>query len=329
MAGDATIAVSVCVITYNHAPFIRDCLEGVLAQRASFALEVVVGEDASLDETLSICRQVAREDTRVRVLAAPANRGMMSNFLGALAECRGRYVALCEGDDYWIDDRKLDLQYDFLERHPSCSVCFHNAFIEYANGRRDLWKTSAPNALSVPSLMSQWIMPTASVMFRNPGQGAYPPYLERATHGDLGLFVFLADRGDIGYIDRVMSVYRRHPGSIMSSFEGVEFNERESRFLEEMNEWFGGRYQTAIYRRIARLKRSSARRLAAQGARTEAFAQVGQSLRFRAWADPLLVVDVAKVLFLTVAPAWLRSRFRRWGATLRRTGESRGVSGNA
>jgi glycosyltransferase involved in cell wall biosynthesis len=321
MMGDETPAVSVCVITYNHAPFIRDCLQSVCAQRTSFEFEVVIGEDASSDETLSICRAFAKQDDRLRLLESRSNKGMMRNFLDTLGSCRGEYVALCEGDDYWIDTQKLQRQYEFLKGHPSSSLCFHNALIEYPDGRHGVWSDqSSPKTLSVPAMFSAWLIPTASAVFRSPGSAGYPSYLQRATHGDLGLFVFLADRGDIGYIDRVMSVYRLHPGGIMSSFSGVDFSERQVQFLREMNEWFQRKYEGPIYQRIARLKMSVASAWAAQGSRRRALDELRRALEFVGWRDASLAIDIAQVLLRTLLPARLVARLQSWCAA-RRVGE--------
>lgn len=304
-------SVSVCVITYNHEGFIRDCLQGICAQSVRSSLEVVIGEDASSDRTLPILLEFAARDDRLRILASTSNKGMAQNFLDTLRECRGRYVALCEGDDYWIDPEKLQRQVEFLDRHPECVLCFHNSFVEYPDGRRGLWRSKAPmGRLTASDLFAEWLLPTASVVFRNPGRDAYPSYLQRATHGDLGLFVFLADTGEMGYVDRVMSVYRRHPGGIMSTFEGLAFSEREIRFLQEMNAWFRHRYERPIRRRVGRLKASVASHLARRGLRAQAVGSLWGAFKALGRPDPVVLLEAVKVLFMVALPA-------RWAARLR------------
>ena len=124
-------AVSVCMIAFNHERYIAQALDSVLKQETSFPVDIVVGEDCSRDSTRRILLDYAeRHPGRIRPLLADRNRGMMANFLSTLAACRGRYVAVCEADDYWLDSGKLQKQVDYLESHPECAVSFHNAYME-------------------------------------------------------------------------------------------------------------------------------------------------------------------------------------------------------
>jgi glycosyltransferase involved in cell wall biosynthesis len=315
-------SLSVCIITYNHARFITDALEGTLAQRTTFPYEIVVGDDGSSDDTVAICRALAaRSGTPIRLRTAASNQGMMQNLLATLAECRGRYIALCEGDDYWIDRQKLQLQHEFLETHPEHSACFHSALVEHVDGRQEIWRPrQAERDYGVEDLFEEWLMPTASVVFRPPADGRYPPYLASATHGDLGLFVFLADRGKLGHLARIMSVYRKHPAGMMNSFSGVEFHRRQTAFLLAMNDWFGQKYRGPIYRRIARLFRSSAVLLARAGGRRRALSEFGRSLPYLRSADWKAAADLLRLLVYLVVPAehvrWWRSRLGRTQAGL-------------
>jgi glycosyltransferase involved in cell wall biosynthesis len=108
--------VSVCMITYNHEAFIEKAIQGVLAQKANFAFELVIGEDSSCDRTRSICEYYVRlYPGRIRLLPSVARKGMSLNFLDTIRQCAGKYIAFCEGDDFWIDENKLQMQVDFLE----------------------------------------------------------------------------------------------------------------------------------------------------------------------------------------------------------------------
>ena len=128
-------------------------------------------------------------------------------------------------------------------------------------------------------LFEDWLITTSSMVFRNLQLAAYPRFMEIATHEDLALMVYLAARGDIGYIDRRMSVYRRHPGSTMRSFVGAEFATREIEFLREVDRWSDGRYRRAIGRRISGLMRSRALAWAGDGRRTQALAEMAAALK--------------------------------------------------
>ena len=96
--------VSVCMTAYNHAPYIGRAIEGVLSQRTTFAVELVLSDDCSTDGTGAICRDyAARYPDRIRLLTGDVNVGMRANYRRTIEACRGRYVAMCDGDDWWCD----------------------------------------------------------------------------------------------------------------------------------------------------------------------------------------------------------------------------------
>ena len=116
--------VSVCMTTYNHERYIAQAIESVLRQQTDFAVEVVVGEDYSTDTTLAICREYeAKYPDRVRVVASERNIGMHANYRRTIEACRGEYVAMCDGDDWFSDPNKLQLQVDKL-RAESAAMCY-------------------------------------------------------------------------------------------------------------------------------------------------------------------------------------------------------------
>ncbi len=122
--------VSVRLVTYNHEKWIAQCLESILMQRTDFPFEVIVGEDCSTDGTLEIVLAYAeRHPDKIRVLPAEANLGAMTNSYRVQQACRGKYHAMIEGDDYWIDPLKLQKQVDFMEANPDMTLCFHNVFV--------------------------------------------------------------------------------------------------------------------------------------------------------------------------------------------------------
>ena len=119
-----TPLVSVCMTTYNHERYIAQAIESVLQQQTDFAVEVVVGEDCSTDNTLAICREYeAKYPDRVRVIASEINIGMHANYRRTIEACRGEYVAMCDGDDWFSDPDKLQLQVDIL-RAEGAAMCY-------------------------------------------------------------------------------------------------------------------------------------------------------------------------------------------------------------
>ncbi len=208
--------VSVKTITYNHEPYIRQCIEGVLMQKTDFPIEYVIGEDCSTDGTREIVAAYAQQYPDViRLITSDRNVGARENALRTREICSGEYVAVCEGDDYWIDPLKLQKQVDFLESHTDCAFCFHSVYrlsqatgetiIERPAGRRPYY--------ALDDIISMTLgIPTASVVFRNRLVSDLPTWYLQCPFGDMPLWVLLAQHGRIGFLDEVMGVYRIHAG---------------------------------------------------------------------------------------------------------------------
>jgi glucosyltransferase len=111
------------MITYNHEPYIKQAIESVLMQRCNFPIELVIGEDCSKDETNRICEEYAKDNPIINLLTSLSNLGMMPNLIRTLDACNGKYIAMLEGDDYWIDPLKLQKQVDFLEANEEYGLC--------------------------------------------------------------------------------------------------------------------------------------------------------------------------------------------------------------
>lgn len=118
--------LSIVTITYNHESYIRKCIEGVLAQQVNFPIEFIIAEDCSTDGTLTICNEYAEKyPNLIKLITSENNVGAIANERRAMKVAKGKYIAFCEGDDYWTDPLKLQKQVDFLEEHPDYSVTFH------------------------------------------------------------------------------------------------------------------------------------------------------------------------------------------------------------
>ena len=131
--------VSVCVTAYNHAPYIAQCLESILAQECDFGVEIVVGEDCSLDSTLDICSSYAeRYPEKIRVITSSQNVGMRANYRRVVEAARGEYIAFCDGDDYFLSVDKLRLQVEALEQNPECGLCCTRS-LRFIEGEGHKW----------------------------------------------------------------------------------------------------------------------------------------------------------------------------------------------
>lgn len=164
--------VSVAVTTYNQEKYIAECLDGILMQKVNFPIEIVICEDCSTDNTLAICREYAEKNSCIRLIANNPNIGYHKNFLQLLKECRGKYVALCEGDDYWIDENKLQKQVDLMERHTEYAMCVHakktydeskKSMLEPSNKQFACRGGQISNRLN---LLQEWVTSTCTILYR-------------------------------------------------------------------------------------------------------------------------------------------------------------------
>ena len=224
--------VSVCMITYQHAFFIRQALDSVLMQEHSFPMELCIGEDGSTDGTRDICQEYAsryeglvrlfvrdRGDAKRTTYAAP----FMYNFVETFKSCRGKYVALCEGDDYWSDPQKLQKQVNFLEAHPDYSMVFTAAKTLRGLTQQD-WDPPpiVKNSYSLDDILERNFVCTPTVMFRNGVSDVLLEWLRKMQVGDWPLHISNAMRGEFGYINEPMAVYRVHDQGAWSRLGGVK-----------------------------------------------------------------------------------------------------------
>lgn len=245
-----TPAVSVCMITFNHEAYVAEAVESALAQRTSFPFEVVVGDDASTDGTPKILAELERVHApRLRILTRTANLGITCNLAATLRECRGRYVALLEGDDYWIDENKLQTQHDFLEAHPSHAMCFHPVIVRRGPSVRmeRLPRGRVRKRSTLRDLIEQGnFIPTPAVLFRNHIAEGFPEWFYDLRIGDFPLNVMNASHGDIGFIDKPMAVYRVHDGGTFSAITNAARVAEVVRMYSFVNEFLGFRFDRTI-----------------------------------------------------------------------------------
>jgi len=144
--------VSVTVITYNHIPFIAQAIEGVLQQETTFPFELVIGEDCSTDGTRGIvCEYQKKYPEIIRVITADKNVGRTQNFYRTIKVCRGKYIAFCDGDDYWHRPDKLQNQGDYLEAHPECGLVLADCDIYRAKSKRLITSFNYRNGFKSPA----------------------------------------------------------------------------------------------------------------------------------------------------------------------------------
>ena len=128
--------VSIVCITYNHKDYINQTIESFLMQKTNFTYEIVIGEDCSTDGTRQIVFEYEKKyDDIIRVITSDSNVGMRENGTRSRLACKGKYIAVCDGDDYWTSANKLQRQVDFMEANPDYSLCFHDAIMLWDDKR--------------------------------------------------------------------------------------------------------------------------------------------------------------------------------------------------
>lgn len=217
--------VSVCCITYNQREYIEDALDSILAQKTEFPFELLIHDDASTDGTSDIIREYEKrypEIIRAYIETSNQYHKMQSYLFGRFAqESRGKYVALCEGDDYWIDRSKLQKQVDYLERHPDCSEICHGAWVvDATTGEKigTMSPTAESRVLTEREVLVNWGIPTASRVYRRENlDELVEKWKFRYWVGDYPSAVYSLTKGHFYCSSELMSVYRYRSHASWSS----------------------------------------------------------------------------------------------------------------
>jgi glycosyltransferase involved in cell wall biosynthesis len=231
------VRVSVLVQTFNHERYIAEALDSVLEQRGVGPFEVLVGDDCSTDGTRSVIdAYVQRHPGVVQPFYPLENMGGGGKVLFAelVTRSRGRYIAWLDGDDYWTCPDKLRIQSQYLDLHPQCSMCFHNA-VRRADG------AVVPDVLYNPpdqlrrvvygDLLDANPIAACAPVFRREVLDPLPPWYFRLPWGDLPLYLVAAQRGEIHYLPEVMGVYRVHGDGMYSGMAQLGRHELDAEFF--------------------------------------------------------------------------------------------------
>lgn len=227
------VTVSIQCLVYNHEPFLRDCLEGFVIQKTTFKFEAIVHDDASTDGSAAIIREYAEKyPDIIKPIYQKENlykKDLVKLRTTVRSALTGKYIALCEGDDYWTDPYKLQKQVDFLEANPEYSMCFHNAELSYEGEVKTHFDQGIiENRDYVGNeFLKKWFVPTASVVVKR--ENLEFPYKNpsRILYGDIILFLTANELGLVRGMEDCMSVYRVQGNSaIHSSNSDSKFREK-------------------------------------------------------------------------------------------------------
>lgn len=260
--------VSVCVITYNHAPYIRRCLDSLIMQQTDFRYEIIVNDDCSTDGTTDILREYeARYPDLVKPIYHEENqvqKGIYRIFTTfTFPKAQGTYIAMCEGDDYWLDPLKLQKQADFLDAHPTHSMVFHAVRYSYNGGTiQDIHRYDKDmDVCPIEDMINHGLgfshINSMMINLQRYGEG-FSQWLPVSYVEDTPMVLHCFTVGKVGYINDVMSVYcYALPGSWSSSRINSRLNrllslKRRTIIFRAFDSWTNGRFRPAIKKQIRR-----------------------------------------------------------------------------
>lgn len=259
MALKNEIMVSVNCITYNHESYIAEAIDSFLMQETGFNYEILIHDDASTDKTAEIIREYEKKyPDIIKPIYQTENQYSKGGDVDELNTERavGKYIALCEGDDFWTDSHKLQKQVEYLEAHSECTMCAHAAYAVNVMGKKE--KNIRPSIGNKNFTIEEIIegggglFATNSIMYPTLLDRNKPSFYKTAPVGDYPLAVHLALKGTVYYIDEFMSAYRKGDSGSWTNREMTNLNnkikhlEEISKMLEEINQYTDYKYQNAI-----------------------------------------------------------------------------------
>jgi glycosyltransferase involved in cell wall biosynthesis len=241
----AAPTVSVIIVTCNHETFIEQAVNSAISQKTDFEFEILISEDYSSDATRRIVIELRDKwPDRIKLLLSDHNLATNEVTTRCLDIAQGKYIALLQGDDYWTTSRKLQKQVDFMEMHPEYVTTFHHAELVYEIGaKQEPLSLFQPKPISTLNdlLVEGCFIETATVMFKREALGEVPEwYRHRKIFADDWIMhVFLAQHGDIGYIEESMAVHRYHRAGIWSRLDDAERLEKMIEACMDLREYLG------------------------------------------------------------------------------------------
>ena len=254
--------VSVLCSTYNQIKYIRTCLDSLLNQKTNFKYEIIVKDDASTDGQQEIIKEYAKTYPD-KVIPMLLEENHFSRGLGHLAYekflnmSRGKYVAICEGDDFWTDENKLQIQVDFMEKHPECSLCGHAAYYANEDGtlRRDKYFRLIEESryLTTEELIENWMLATNSQLYRKSvRKDVVIPYQGKCINGDYAALIYFSLKGKVYFLNRLMSAYRLfNIGSLSrAGRDDLQLNKERilefANMLDRIDAYTNGKYSASV-----------------------------------------------------------------------------------
>lgn len=258
------IKVSVVCCVYNHERYLRKCLESLTSQQTNFRYEVIVHDDASTDRSAEIIREFEEKFPNIIVpIYQVENQYSQGNnpALIVLKQARGEYIAICEGDDFWTSEHKLQTQADFLDENLDYSMCAHASYYAHEDGSlySDMFfrPFDSSREVMIQEVLDGWNFATNSLVYRKVARKELIiPFRGDCPNGDYALAVYLALNGKVYYIDELMSAYRKESvGSLnwVWKEDHTKFIEAREKFismLKRINQYTNYQFSDVLERNI-------------------------------------------------------------------------------
>ncbi|WP_221388193.1 glycosyltransferase [Clostridium perfringens] len=258
------ILVSINCITYNHEKYIGEALESFMMQKTNFDFEIIVSDDFSTDNTVEVVKKFQKKyPNKIRLIEGKKNIGARQNGMRAHNNSLGKYVAICEGDDYWTDCNKLQKQINYMEKNRDCSMVFHNA--EKINDKTKksegfmINKNLKSKKILIKDFFELQFIPTASILYKKELKDNMPSWYMDAITGDLPFNLILIANSYAYYMNDIMSVYRvGNSQSMMGKWKlrsnNLDFQINHSQgyldILKNFNEFSNFKYDDVIKEEI-------------------------------------------------------------------------------
>ena len=246
--------VSVCVTTYNHAPYLADALDAILSQECDFGVEVILGEDCSSDSTLEICKQyLERYPEKITLIVSTENVGWRENYRRCVEAAKGKYIAFCDGDDYWCDNGRLAEQVALMEQNERVGLCYTLAERRDEKGTLVGHFPKGEGHTTLDALLYDWCVENCTTLARRDLVLDYynvekPENRPEWLTEDLPMWLYVAAHSEVVYIPNVTAVHRVFPDSVSHSTS----LEKRLAFCDSSSSiklWFDERYNGLFQRK--------------------------------------------------------------------------------
>lgn len=247
--------VSVLMIAYNKEAYIDDAIKGVVKQtkalrRLGFGLELVIMDDCSTDSTPDIITHYYKlyPDT-IKSVRNSRNLGLAGNYIAGFVHCQGKYLAICDADDYWFYGSKLACQVNYMEKHPECAITFHRMINLYDNtGEMSLSNGGTPILTDIEDFCRSNYITNSSVVYRRElvDLTSLPNWMNDVHAPDLALHMFYASKGNLRFFRRPMGVYRKASAGNWSAADPLKGFQMSLEVRRHLLEWLGDTNPTVI-----------------------------------------------------------------------------------